>query len=121
MKMGYISCTLSFLNMTDDRFVQSYKSFAFHPKIRIVELQNLLENPKNMCSSVCKSQNVCPVCKKKCVFHIFRYTLSPVVRPFFFNKQCLFIFKNVFVCIAFTPFSANKFDVNCYSYGKQII
>jgi len=60
MKMGYISCTLTFLKMTDDRFVQSYKSPAFHPKIRIVALQNAPENPKNMCSSVCKSQNVCP-------------------------------------------------------------
>ena len=60
MKMGYISCTLTFLNMTDDRFVQSYKSPAFHPKIRIVALQNVPENQKNVCSSVCKSQNVCP-------------------------------------------------------------
>ena len=46
MKMGYVSCTFSFLKMTDDRFVQSYKSPAFHPKIRIVALQNAPENPK---------------------------------------------------------------------------
>ena len=49
--------------MTDDRFVQSYKSPAFHQKIRIVALQNAPENPKNKCSSVCKSQNVCPLIK----------------------------------------------------------
>ena len=49
-----------FLKKTDDRFVLAYKSPAFHPKIRIVALQNAPENPKNMCSSVCKSQNVCP-------------------------------------------------------------
>ena len=30
-------------------------------KKRIVALQNAPENPKNMCSSVCKSQNVCPI------------------------------------------------------------
>ena len=46
--------------MTDDGFVQSYKSPAFNPKIRIVALQNAPENQKNVCSSVCKSQNVCP-------------------------------------------------------------
>ena len=60
MKIEYVSGTLSFLKMTDDRFVQSYKSPAFHQKIRIVALQNAPENPKNVCSSVCKSQNVCP-------------------------------------------------------------
>ena len=49
-----------FVKMTDDRFVKSYKSPAFHQKIRIVALQNAPENPKNVCSSVCKSQNVCP-------------------------------------------------------------
>ena len=57
MKMGYISCTLTFFNMTDDRFVQSYKSPAFHPKIRIVSLQNGPENQKT-CAAACVSHNI---------------------------------------------------------------
>ena len=68
MKMEYISCTLTLFNMTYDRFVQSYKSPAFHPKIRIVALQNAPENHKNVCSRVCKSQNVCPVIIFLCVW-----------------------------------------------------
>ena len=47
--------------MTDDRFVKSYKSPAFHPKIRIVALQNAPEKSKNVCCSLCKSQKFCPV------------------------------------------------------------
>ena len=57
-KNGFYFLHFNFLNMTDDRFVKSYKSPAFHPKKRIVALQKAPENPKNVCSSVCKSQNV---------------------------------------------------------------
>ena len=45
-KNGIYFLHFNFLNMTDDRLVQSYKIPAFYPKIRIVALQNAPENQK---------------------------------------------------------------------------
>ena len=61
-KMIYIFCTLYCLKITDYKFLQYYKSPAFHPKKKIVTLQHAPGNlKKKVRRSVCRSQNVGPV------------------------------------------------------------
>ena len=49
------------LKITEYNFLQYYKSPSFHPKSRIVTLQHAPGNPKKVCRSVCRSQNVFPL------------------------------------------------------------